>query len=184
MQRSSVWIGAIVIMAAVGCSSSATGPASARSGNTSAHQHHHEQPAAANHDHDHGHEEHDPHDTLAGAVAELEKTVANVKAQLAAKNLDEADGHVHMVGHLVDDMHRLVAASGHAEEAKAVAKKALDSIFECFDALDTVLHSSDEEVRKKIDFLEHEPKVAAAIEELKKLAASAEEAVAGAKTQE
>ena len=74
-----------------------------------------------------------------------------------------------MVGHLVEDMNRLVEAAAVPEEAKAAARKALDDVFECFDVLDTALHSSDEKVQQSIDYLEHEPKIAAAIASLKKI---------------
>jgi hypothetical protein len=134
----------------------------------------------ADHDHDHDHGEHAAHDTLAGALAELEKICASVKKELGAKNLDEADGHVHMVGHLVDDMHRLVGSVKLSEDAKAAATKALDEIFDAFDKLDTALHSSDEKVKEAIDYLEHEPRIQAAIGELKKAAAAVKAGIAKA----
>jgi hypothetical protein len=123
-------------------------------------------------DHDHG--DHAAHDTLAGALAEMEKICTRVKKELSAKNLDEADGHVHMVGHIVDDMHRLVGSAKLREDVKAAATKALDEIFEAFDKLDTALHSSDKKVKEAIDYLEHEPRIQAAIGELKKAAAAVE----------
>ncbi len=132
------------------------------------------------HDHDHDHGEHAAHDTLAGAVAELIKISANVKEELGKKNLDDADGHVHMVGHLVDDMHRLVGSAKLSDDAKAAAAKALDEIFDSFDKLDTALHSSDEKVREAIDYLEHEPRIQAAIEDLKKAAAAIQDGAADA----
>lgn len=136
------------------------------------HDHDHGKKDDHDHDHDHDHGEHANHDTLAGAVAELVKISASVKEELGKKNLDSADGHVHMVGHLVDDMHRLVGSAKLSDDAKTAAAKALDEIFDCFDKLDTALHSSDEKVRDAIDYLEHEPRIMAAIEELKKAAAA------------
>lgn len=127
--------------------------------------------------HGHVHGEHTAHDTLDGALAELEKICASVKEELGKKNLDDADGHVHMVGHLVDDMQRLVGSAKITDDAKAMAKKALDEVFECFDTLDTALHSSDEKVKEAIDYLEHEPRIQAAIEQLKKAAAVVQEGV-------
>ena len=140
--------------------------------------------AKASHDHDHAHDhgEHVAHDTLAGAVAELEKISARVKEELGKKNLDDADGHVHMVGHLVDDMHRLVGASTLSDEARAAAAKALDEIFDCFDKLDSALHSSDEQVRQALDYVEHEPRIQAAVEQLKKAAAAIPDGAAKALT--
>ena len=51
----------------------------------------------------------------------------------------------------------------------AGAKKALDDIFDCFDKMDTALHSADEEVAKKLDYAEHAPAIEAAIQKLKEL---------------
>lgn len=147
---------------------------------TASHDHDHDHGTKDGHEgHDHGHDhgEHPAHDTLGGAVAELEKISASVKEELGKKNLDRADGHVHMVGHLVDDMHRLVESAKLSDEAKAAAAKALDEIFDCFDKLDTVLHSSDEKVREAVDYLEHEPRIQAAIGELKKAAEGLKQSV-------
>lgn len=121
------------------------------------------------HDHDHGHADHESHDTLADALAELKKVCVNAKSELAAKNLDKADGHVHMVGHLIDDMHKLVGTAQLPAEGQAAAKKALDEIFECFDDLDSALHSSDSAVREAVDYLKHEPKVDAALRAIEQL---------------
>ena len=54
-------------------------------------------------------------------------------------------------------------------EVLAGAKKALDDIFDCFDKMDTALHSADEEVAKKLDYAEHAPAIEAAIQKLKEL---------------
>lgn len=150
-------------------------PATAKASHDHDHDHDHghgKKDGHEDHDHDHDHGEHATHDTLAGAVAELVKISASVKEELGKQNLDNADGHVHMVGHLVEDMHRLVGSAKLSDEARSGATKALDEIFDCFDKLDTALHSSDEKVREAIDYLEHEPRIQAAIEELKKAAAA------------
>jgi hypothetical protein len=133
-------------------------------------------PVAATHDHDHDHDHDDHHakaETLGEGVAELSKVIAAAKQALADKDFDDADGHVHMVGHLVDDLHRLVAGGKLPTEAEAAAKKALDDVFECFDALDTKLHAADESVRGTIDYAEHEPRIEAAMKTLATLAAPA-----------
>lgn len=165
---------------AVGCAP-AKAPQAKTASATAAHDgHDHAHADDHAHDHDHDHGEHAAHDTLAGALAELEKICASVKEELGKKNLDQADGHVHMVGHLVDDMHRLVDSGKLADDVKAAAKKALDEVFECFDKLDTALHSSDEKVKEAIDYLEHEPRIQAAVAELKKVAAAVQEGAAKA----
>jgi hypothetical protein len=179
---------ALLALVAAGCAP-AKAPQAKPAETTAAHDHaddhshghdHAKKNGHADHDHDHDHGEHAAHDTLAGALAELEKICASVKKELGAKNLDEADGHVHMVGHLVDDMHRLVGSAKLSEDAKAAATKALDEIFDAFDKLDTALHSSDEKVKEAIDYLEHEPRIQAAIVELKKAAEAVEAGIAKA----
>lgn len=116
-------------------------------------------------DHDHG--DHVEPETVAAGIAELEKLCVEVKAHLAAGDHGKADGPVHMVGHLLEDLGELVAKEKPAAEAEA--KKALDAVFECFDKLDTVIHGADEEARKKLDYAEHAPAIEAAIEKLKDL---------------
>lgn len=175
----------IIVVLAVGITAAGCAPAKAPQAKTASataahdgHNHAHDDDHAHDHDHDHG--EHAAHDTLAGALAELEKICATVKEELGKKNLDEADGHVHMVGHLLDDMHRLVDSGKLADDAKAAAQKALDEVFDCFDKLDTALHSSDEKVKEAIDYLEHEPRIQAAVAELTKAAAAVQEGAAKA----
>jgi len=66
------------------------------------------------HDHDHEHdadENHTQPETIAAGLDELGRVIEAAKKALAEKNLDDADGHVHMVGHLVDDLHGLVKRS-------------------------------------------------------------------------
>ena len=182
--------GTLVVMAtacgffAMGCAPAKAPqakPATAKAAHDHDHAHDHGKKSEHDdHDHAHDHGDHAAHDTLAGAVAELEKISTSVKEELGKKNLEEADGHVHMVGHLVDDMHRLVDSGKLSDDAKAAAKKALDEIFDCFDKLDTALHSSDENVRQAIDYLEHEPQIQAGIGKLKEAAAAIQEGAAEA----
>ena len=121
------------------------------------------------HDHEHGGEDYEAPNTIAAGLAELEKICQGVKEELAEGDRDEADAKVHMVGHLIDDLHGLVADAKPSPEVLAGAKKALDDIFDCFDKMDTALHSADEEVAKKLDYAEHAPAIEAAIQKLKEL---------------
>lgn len=169
---------AVLAFVAVGCAPASPPPKPAAVA-SHAHDTHEAHDDHAHHDHGHADHDHESHETLAGALGELEKTCANVKAALAGKDLDEADGHVHMVGHLIDDMHSLIGSAALPDEVKTAAKKALDEVFDCFDAMDTVLHSSNEEVRKAIDYVEHEPTIVAALAELKKAVAATEKTADG-----
>lgn len=126
-------------------------------------------PAKAAHDHGHDHDggDHDEPETLAEGIAQLEKLCGDVKAHLVAGDHEKADGPVHMVGHLLEELGELVAKEKPAAEAEA--KKALEAIFESFDKLDTVIHGADEEARKKLDYAEHAPAIEAALAKLREL---------------
>lgn len=123
------------------------------------------------HDHDHGHDhgDHEHSETVAAGLEKLEQICREVKAELAEGDHEEADGKVHMVGHLLDDLRGLVIDSKPAAQVEEAAKKALDDIFECFDKMDTALHSADAEAVKKLDYAEHAPTIEAAIKKLKDL---------------
>ena len=123
--------------------------------------------AAHDHDHDHDHADHDEPETVAAGLAQLKKLCAEVKAHLAAGDHEKADGPVHMVGHLLEELGELVAKEKPAAEAEA--KQALETIFESFDKLDTVIHGADEEARKKLDYAEHAPAIEAALAKLEEL---------------
>jgi hypothetical protein len=146
-----------------GCAPSApTAPASAKT----AVGHSHDRDGEHD-DHDHDHGDHEEPETVAAGLAQLEKICADAKAHLAAGDYDKADGPVHMVGHLLEDLGGLVAKEKPAAEAEA--RKALDAMFECFDKIDSAIHAADEEARKKLDYAEHAPAIEAAIAKLKEL---------------
>ena len=146
-----------------GCAPSApTAPASTRVAADHDHDHDHDKD-----DHDHDHGDHDEPETVAAGIAQLEKLCADAKAHLAAGDHDKADGPVHMVGHLLEDLGELITKEKPAVEAEA--RKALDAVFECFDKIDSAIHAADEEARKKLDYAEHAPAIDAAIAKLKEL---------------
>lgn len=154
-----------------GCAPSAP-PAPAPTTTTAGHDHGHDDHEHAHddhdhHEHEHDHGEHDEPETVAAGIAQLEKLCADVKAHLAVGDHDKADGPVHMVGHLLEDLGELFAKEKPAVEAEA--RKALDAVFECFDKIDTTIHAADEEARKKLDYAEHNPAIEAAIAKLKDL---------------
>lgn len=114
--------------------------------------------AKADHDHDHDHaddkkpakpaakseDDHDDHkhpETLAEGVKELEQLVGSVKEHLAAGAKEKADDAVHLVGHLLEDVEKLVPAAKLSAEAEAGVKKAMEELYDCFDKLDVALHA-------------------------------------------
>lgn len=102
-------------------------------------------------DHDHGHDhaaaghEHAHPESLAEAVTELKELVEKVRTALAAGDKDKADGPVHAVGHLLEDMQGLVAKAKLPAEREAAVKQALEQIFGAFDTLDTAIHADGKE---------------------------------------
>jgi len=126
MPNSSPWrfVGAAIVAAVVACGMplAAAQPAAV--------------PEAHHHHADHAHPE-----TLSAGVAELEKVAKEVKDHLAADGRHAADDAVHALGHVLEDVQGLVRKSSLAGEAKAAATRAVDELFECFDALDTALHA-------------------------------------------
>lgn len=157
-----------IICAAIACLGFVTGcapstPTAPAAAKTAAGHDHHDH----GHDHDHDHGDHDKPETVAEGIAQLEKLCAEVKGHLAAGDHAKADGPVHMVGHLLEDLGELVAKEKPAVEAEA--KQALEAVFESFDKLDTVIHGADEEARKKLDYAEHAPAIESALAKLKEL---------------
>lgn len=150
-----------LVCLAIGCAPAATPPSAATARVDASHEH--------DHDHDHGDEDYDSPNTIAAGIAALEKICGEVKSELAEGDLDDADGKVHMVGHLLDDLRVLVIDSKPAAEVETAAKKALDDIFDCFDKMDTALHAADEAERKSLDYADHAATIEAGIKSLKNL---------------
>lgn len=149
---------------AIGCAPAAAPPARVDASHEHDHDHDH------GHDgHDHGDEDYDSPNTIAAGIAALEKICGEVKAELAEGDLDDADGKVHMVGHLLDDLRVLVIDSKPTVEVETAAKKALDEVFDCFDKMDTALHAADEAERNSLDYADHASTIEAAIKSLKSL---------------
>lgn len=148
-----------------GCAPSAPSASPAKTASGKAHDH--DDHDHDDHDHGHDHGDHEEPKTVAEGIAQLEKLCADAKAHLTAGDFDKADGPVHMVGHVLEDLGELVVKEKPAAEAEA--RKALDAIFECFDKVDTAIHAADDEARKQLDYAEHAPAIEAAIATLKEL---------------
>ena len=180
---------AAVLFSVQGCAPTPPAqPASTATANQATHGHGHDHDEHG-HDHDeHGHD-HDEHGhdhdegahaapaTMEFAVEDLKELCASVKKSLADGNVKGADVYVHKVGHLVEDIRKFVDSGKFSEDVKVAKNKALDEIFDCFDKLDAAIHSGDEEVRKKIDYLKHETQIEEAINELQKTAKAVKEEI-------
>ncbi|MFM7136857.1 MAG: hypothetical protein ACKO1M_07280 [Planctomycetota bacterium] len=103
------------------------------------------------HDHEHDHGDHDHPATLAAGVADLEATVKDIAAKLAAGSQEAADEAIHSVGHLLEDLQGLMEKQKDLPgEAQAAGKQALDELFECFDKLDTAMHAKADEAKETV----------------------------------
>ena len=103
------------------------------------------------HDHDHDHGDHHHPETLAAGIAELETTINAVATKLASGERDAADDALHAAGHLIEDLHGLLDGEQElSAEARAAGKKALDELFDCFDKLDTAMHSGADEAKETV----------------------------------
>jgi len=73
-----------------------------------------------------------------------------VAAKLAEGADEAADEAIHLAGHVVEDLQKLLAEQeGLAEDAKAAGKKALDELFAAFDEVDQAMHTGAEDAREK-----------------------------------
>lgn len=102
-------------------------------------------------DHDHDHGDHDHPETLAAGVAELEATAKDIATKLAGASQEAADDALHAAGHLVEDLRGLLDKEKDlSAEARDAGKKAFDELFDCFDKLDTAMHSGADEAKDKV----------------------------------
>jgi hypothetical protein len=94
--------------------------------------------------HDHAHE-HDEPKSFADGVAALRALGGELAAKLAADAGAEADGAVHEIGHLLENVRGMATKEGLAE----AAAKGLDELEECFGKVDEAFHSGDEKADPK-----------------------------------
>jgi hypothetical protein len=94
----------------------------------------------------HGHaHEHDEPKSFADGVAALRTLGGELAAKLAADAGAEADGAVHEIGHLLENVRGMATKEGLAE----AAAKGLDELEECFGKVDEAFHSGDEKADPK-----------------------------------
>jgi len=94
----------------------------------------------------HGHaHEHDEPKSFADGVAALRTLGGELAAKLAAEAGADADGAVHEIGHLLENVRGMATKEGLAD----AAKKGLDELEECFGKVDEAFHSGDEKADPK-----------------------------------
>jgi hypothetical protein len=158
LRRTSLPAGlALIGLTIIGCGQAATPARPARPPRPAA--------ADAGHDHGHGHD-HDDHDakaamkeddhhddhahpeTLAEGMTAVGTKWTGIRTALQGGKFDEADDMVHEIGHLLEDLPELLAKAKPPADVAEGAKKAIDEIFACFEAIDIALHTGEEEAKK------------------------------------
>jgi hypothetical protein len=137
---------AITCVSVVGC-----GDAQTAASNPQSKQHDHEH-ASHGDEHEHAHPQ-----MFAETLTKVDELRTKIKTAFAAGKLDEADGPVHEIGHLLEDSPVLAAKESLSEADQQRIKQSVDSLMECFGALDERVHGGDsagksfEEVAARID---------------------------------
>ena len=113
--------------------------------------------------HDHAHDTHgDEHEhvhseSFVEVLTEVEQLLAEIKTAFAADDLETADGPVHGIGHLLEELPQLAAKASPSEPDRQQVKQAVDSLMDGFAALDERVHGGDgagksyDEVANQID---------------------------------
>ncbi len=107
------------------------------------------------HHHEHGDHDEEHHESYADAVAELDQLRGEVKEALAAGDLKKADGPVHEIGHILEELPELAAKDTRLATDDTI-KPAIDDLFDCFNDIDLKLHDDGagktyDEVADRID---------------------------------
>ncbi|TWU20110.1 hypothetical protein Pla52o_46240 [Novipirellula galeiformis] len=105
------------------------------------------------------------------AVAMLAGMRDKIRDGFAAGNVEEADGPLHEVGHLLEGIETLVEASAMSEDQKSQAMKAIETLFDSFGEVDARVHDAKGEAGK--EYTEVAKSVDAAVKTLSDLADAA-----------
>ncbi len=106
------------------------------------------------------HEEHveseHPHaDNYDDAVAELAEMQENIKEGFAEGKAEEAEGSLHDVVHVLENLEKFVRESDRDEEAKKSLEEAIETLFSSYGAIDDKLHGIEgkdyDEVSEQIE---------------------------------
>ena len=88
-------------------------------------------------------DEHAHSESFAETLTEIDDLRAEVKKSFAADELDKADGPVHGIGHLLQELPQLAAKESPSESDRQQVKQAVDMLMESFAAVDERVHGGD-----------------------------------------
>ena len=149
----------------------------------------HEHDDHDDHDHDdHDDHDHDDHDhelpaTVEAAIAQLKKVTNQVRQALKGGETGKADGLVHSIGHLIEDLNEKIASADVEQKVKDAATAASEKIFDTYGELDSILHGAKEEI-ENLKFSDFGPAINKATKTLESLLLEAKDAVTGSKEPE
>ena len=96
------------------------------------------------------HHDHEPHgddhvqsqfESLADVSAKVKQFRSSIQEAFAASDMDKADGPVHEVGHLLAEIPKLAENWSLSATEQRQVNQAVDSLMDCFGALDERIHS-------------------------------------------
>jgi len=96
-------------------------------------------------------------ESFADALKKFDKLRGEIKASFAAGDLTKADGPVHEVGHLLEELPESAAKESQSEAEQRQVRRAVDALMDSFAAIDERVHGGDtagksyEEVAARID---------------------------------
>lgn len=138
--RPSMRLAAVAVAAAslmfVGCADDSVDESSASSNESGEHGHDHD-----GHDHGHG-DEHGP-ETLSEAVEAVAGIDATIKTAMAANDKDAAHGPLHKIGNVLNAAKKLVETADMTDEQRESSKKAVQTLFDSFSAIDATMHGQE-----------------------------------------
>jgi len=133
---------------------------------------HSEETAHADHHegHDHAHEGEESHDhasaaTLSEAVQEVVALNEQIREGLAEGDTAKADGPVHKIGHVLEEVEQLAGKASLDDTQKQDVKLAIEKLFDAFGKIDEKLHGG-----KGADYQDVAPQIDEAIQKLKDIA--------------
>jgi hypothetical protein len=103
-----------------------------------------QRPATVDSDHGHSHAEHDHAHTYAEAITEIKELRETVQNAFAAGTGADADGSLHEIGHLLEDLPRLARDAGLDRDQVIAVRETSDRVFDAYGELDTAIHSGEE----------------------------------------
>lgn len=106
--------------------------------------------------------EHSHADNYPEAVAELDEMREQIEQAFAEGDIDAADGPIHEVGHVLEELVSLAKQQGVDDEALAAIGSAVQQLFDAFGRVDDKIHGGE-----GADYADVKAEIDAAFAELK-----------------